>query len=76
MLYPSVTETNSYLQPRILVEIGSQSMIEPFEKRDIISLDGEKYKGFPFADDSIDIPTVIPERTFLEKIFLLHEEFK
>lgn len=76
VLYPSLTETNSYLQPRVLVEIGSRSMIEPFEKRKITSLVGEKYKGFPFADDSIDIPTVIPERTFLEKIFLLHEEFQ
>ena len=30
----------------------------------------------PFADAPIDVPTVNPERTFLEKIFLLHEEFQ
>ncbi len=29
-----------------------------------------------FADKQITIPVVNPERTFLEKIFLLHEEFQ
>jgi hypothetical protein len=36
----------------------------------------ENYPGQPFADLPITIPTVNPERTFLEKIFLLHEEFQ
>lgn len=30
----------------------------------------------PFADKPIAIPCVNPERTFLEKLFLLHEEFQ
>jgi hypothetical protein len=33
-------------------------------------------KEKPFADVQITIPTVNPERTFLEKVFLLHEEFQ
>ena len=37
---------------------------------------GEKYKGKVFADNNIVIPSVNPQRTFLEKIFLLHEEFQ
>ena len=37
---------------------------------------GEKYKGKAFADNNIVIPSVNPQRTFLEKIFMLHEEFK
>ena len=37
---------------------------------------GEKYKGSAFADANIVIPSVNPQRTFLEKIFLLHEEFQ
>jgi len=36
----------------------------------------ENYPGQPFTDKPITIPTVNPERTFLEKIFLLHEEFQ
>lgn len=40
------------------------------------SLVGEEYQDSPFADSKISIPSVNPERTFLEKLFLLHEEFK
>lgn len=36
----------------------------------------ENYPDRPFSDISINIPSVNPERTFLEKIFLLHEEFQ
>jgi hypothetical protein len=34
----------------------------------------EKY-GQPFSDTPHPIPVVLPKRTFLEKVFLLHEEF-
>jgi hypothetical protein len=74
--YPSVTQRLEYLQPRVLLEIGSRSLMEPHTLRSFTSLVGEYYKGQPFADLNISIPTVNPERTFLEKIFLLHEEFQ
>jgi len=74
--YPSVTGQSEYLQPRVLVEIGSRSLREPFTVRTFTSLVGEQYAGKTFADDNISIPVVNPERTFLEKIFLLHEEFQ
>jgi hypothetical protein len=74
--YPSVTEQVAYLQPRVLIEVGSRSLIEPFDARSFTSMVGEKYKGSPFADNNIIIPSVNPQRTFLEKIFLLHEEFQ
>jgi predicted nucleotidyltransferase component of viral defense system len=74
--YPSVTEKLEYLPPRVLLEIGSRSLMEPHTLRTFTSFVGEYYNGQPFADLSISIPTVNPERTFLEKIFLLHEEFQ
>lgn len=74
--YPSVTENVAYLQPRVLIEVGSRSLIEPFDNRSFTSMVGEKYKGRAFADSNIIIPSVNPQRTFLEKIFLLHEEFQ
>lgn len=74
--YPATTEKVEYLQPRILIEIGSRSLIEPFVPRSFASLVGEQYAGRPFADLPITVPTVTPDRTFLEKIFLLHEEFQ
>src|SRR4051794_3054269 len=74
--YPAVTEHVSYLQPRVLIEVGSRSLIEPFEICNFSSIVGEHFSGLPCADFEITVPTVTPERTFLEKIFLLHEEFQ
>ena len=74
--YKSVTEPIDYIQPRVLIELGSRSLIEPCTDRDFKSLVGEQYEGRDFADENITIPTVNPERTFLEKIFLLHEWFQ
>ena len=74
--YKSVTDVSEYLQPRVLIEIGSRSLKEPFTDKEFCSLVGEHFKGRNFADVNINIPTVNPERIFLEKIFLLHEEFQ
>ena len=74
--YPSVVNKSEYLSPRVLVEIGSRSLIEPFSPKQICSFVGEHFTDQSFADKSITISTVNPERTFLEKIFLLHEEFQ
>lgn len=74
--YPALTEKTEYLPPRVLIEIGSRSLIEPYTEREIISFVGQQFKERNFADTEITIPVVNPERTFLEKIFLLHEEFQ
>lgn len=37
---------------------------------------GEHYPDQSFADKPITVATVNPERTFLEKVILLHEEFQ
>lgn len=74
--YPALTDPIPYLQPRVLIELGSRSLIEPFSHRSITSMVGGHFKGRSFADENVTIPCVNPERTFLEKIFLLHEEFQ
>lgn len=74
--YKSILKQAAYIQPRVLVEAGSRSMIDPFTEKSFCSLVGEHFKGKEFADVVITIPSVNPERTFLEKIFLLHEEFQ
>ncbi|MBM3405081.1 MAG: nucleotidyl transferase AbiEii/AbiGii toxin family protein [Bacteroidetes bacterium] len=76
IFYPMVSDKIPYLQPRVLIEIGSRSLMEPFKKRSFSSFIGVQYYDQPFADVPVTIPTVRPERTFLEKIFLLHEEFQ
>jgi predicted nucleotidyltransferase component of viral defense system len=74
--YPNVIESPGYIRPRVQIEIGCRSLIEPFENRPLLSLVDTTYPEAQFSQKSVSIPSVVPERTFLEKIFLLHEEFK
>ncbi|SKC14802.1 nucleotidyl transferase AbiEii/AbiGii toxin family protein [Dyadobacter psychrophilus] len=74
--YPKLTETETYLRPGVLVEVGCRSLREPTTKRTFTTLVAERFGDRMFADKSITLPIVNPERTFLEKIFLLHEEFQ
>jgi hypothetical protein len=74
--YQTCTSPSSYTKPEVKIEIGSRSLREPFTEREFASLVGEHYKGKSFADAPITVPCVNPERTFLEKLFLLHEEFQ
>lgn len=74
--YPSVVEdTISYIPPRVKIEISCLSMDEPIEEREIHSLIGECFESED-ADANCIVRTVVPTRTFLEKIFLLAEEFQ
>lgn len=74
--YPNLIASPGYLQPKIQIEIGCRSLIEPFTIQTFASLVDEEYADQDFAQAPIHVPTVNPERTFLEKIFLLHEEFQ
>ena len=74
--YQKLTEKDIYLRPGVLVEIGSRSLKEPFSPCKFKTLVAENYGDKSFADSEITIPTVNVERTFLEKVFLLHEEYQ
>lgn len=74
--YPELSEKSAYIQPRVLIELSSRSLREPFTVIKFNTMVGEYFNKKTFADSAISIPTVNPERTFLEKIFLLHEEFQ
>lgn len=73
--YPNVIESLGYVQPRIQIEIGCRSLIEPYSSRSVVSFLDDFYADKDFSVSSVEIPSVNPERTFLEKLFLLHEEF-
>ena len=74
--YNSLTQQSEYISPAIKIEVSARSLMEPAEEREIQSFVGKNFPGQRFADPSKQINTVIPKRTFLEKAFLLHEEFK
>lgn len=74
--YPNIiAQPTEYVLPRVQIEISCRSLREPFTIRQFGSLVDEHYSDKAFADPVFEVPTVNPERTFLEKLFLLHEEF-
>lgn len=74
--YPNVTQSYSdYILPRVQIEISCRSLREPFLERNFGALVDELYQEQSFVEPLFSVPTVLPERTFLEKMFLLHEEF-
>ena len=76
--YPSLYNSQAvYAIPTVKVEISVLSMSEPYEMRRISSLLEQTYKDEDVDSDLIQtIRTVSPARTFLEKAFLLCEEFQ
>ncbi|MCF0187572.1 MAG: nucleotidyl transferase AbiEii/AbiGii toxin family protein, partial [Bacteroidaceae bacterium] len=70
-----LSQTVSYIPERVKIEISCRSLIEPFEKIAMRSMIEDSYPDDDFAMPKVDVPTVLPGRTFLEKTFLLHEEF-
>ncbi len=68
-------EKNPYIAERVKVEISCRSLTEPFERVEINSMIEEAYPDASFSKKSFTVPTVLPGKTFLEKVFLLHEEF-
>lgn len=74
--YYSVLQTKiQYIPERVKVEISCRSLMEPSEDVEMRSMIEEAYPDKEFSSPAFTVPTVVPGRTFLEKVFLLHEEF-
>jgi len=74
--YQTIIPTdNVYIQQRVLLEMGARSLTEPFETKSVISFLDHHYKDLDFTEPSFNVQVVIPTRTFIEKVLLLHEEF-
>ena len=74
--YPAVTAHSEYVLPRVKVELGSRSLKDPFTHCEITSFVSKQFPNLKFSEKPFSIPCVNPERTLLEKLFLLHEEFQ
>ena len=66
---------NQYVLPKVKVEVSGRSMNEPVSEIALDSMINQIYPKAPFAEQKFMVRAVLPERTFLEKVFLLHEEF-
>ena len=69
--YPNIFH-NTYLRPQIKLEIGPLAEGVPHESAKIISYAAEEYGKF-FKQKSSDVKTIAAERTFWEKITILHK---
>lgn len=70
-----IPPSSEYMLPRVQIEIGCRSLREPYSIKSFGALVDEVYADKDFAEALFNVPTVNPERTFLDKLFLLHEEF-
>ena len=64
------------MSSKVLIEIGARSLMEPSERRIIKSFIDSHYPEADFSEKSFEVRTVLPQKTFLEKMILLDEEFK
>ena len=68
-------ESIDYIRPRVMLEVGARSLIEPTTEVRINSLVEQVFPDVQTAVVNPLIATAVIEKTFLEKAFLLHELF-
>lgn len=73
--YPSLFEKNLYIKDVVKLEVSIRSLQDPCTQIPIQSLLNEYFPNDIYAETPFTVTAVNAERTFLEKIFLLHEEF-
>lgn len=73
--YDSVFDTGSgYLRPEVLLEVGARSLFEPTSQASVKSMISEN-SDIKTSIANTAITCAVPQKTFLEKAFLLHEIF-
>ena len=71
---PSMGE-HAYLKHVVKIEVSGRSMHEPVKGCALRTMITEAHPEGPFSEEEFVVMAVVPERTFLEKVMLLHEEF-
>jgi predicted nucleotidyltransferase component of viral defense system len=73
--YKSLFTVSDYIKRKVIVEVGGRSMHEPLETVKLQSIIDKTFSNAAFVEKPFGVQTVVPQRTFIEKICLLHEEF-
>jgi hypothetical protein len=71
--YPPAVGAAAYIRPVVKIELGARSDIEPSATPEIAPYLAEVLPD-EVADSRFLVHAIAPERTFLEKVALLHEE--
>lgn len=77
IIYKSVfpSGTNPYLRDEVLLEVGARSLFEPTAKAKIESFVAAAFPHLTSNGNETQVVAAVAEKTFLEKVFLLHELF-
>jgi hypothetical protein len=73
--YRSLYEVNHYFKDEVKVEVSVRSLKDPYGFRPVQSILSTFFPNDVYMETPLEIPVVDPKKTFLEKAFLLHEEF-
>lgn len=73
--HSSWAEPLDYLSPVVMLEIGARSLLEPNEQTHINSLVEGIFPTIMTTVVDSNVATALASKTFLEKVFLLHELF-
>jgi len=73
--YKSLFDPNPYLLDEVKIEVSVRSKLEPYTGVAITSLLQEYFPNEAYNDEPFIVLAVEPHKTFLEKAFLLHEQF-
>ena len=73
--YVSLFEPNPYLPDRVKIEFSVRSLKDPSAKRNMNSLLFTHFPNDNYLEQDYEILTILPQRTLIEKMLLLHEEY-
>lgn len=73
--YSPIFNNNPYIRSKVIVEVSGRSMNEPVACVNLHSYIDDVFMNVPIAEADFKVRAVVPQRTFLEKLFLLHEEY-
>ena len=73
--YPALYQTgaDAYVAPRVKIEAGARSALDPASDCTITPYVADELPGWSFDVD--DIRVIAPERTYWEKLLILHGEY-
>lgn len=73
--YPSLYDPNPYIAEEVKIEVSVRSLQTPYSQAPVLSILTQENPSDAYPEESMIVDVVEPRKTFLEKIFLLHEEF-
>jgi hypothetical protein len=73
--YTSLYPANIYIADTVKVEFGVRALKEPFADVSIVSEIGRHIQVTSYTEQPFTVRAVVPEKTLIEKLLLLHEKF-